>query len=454
MTRKLFGTDGVRGTANTYPMTPEVAMRLGKAFAEVIGRHENRNHERHKVVIGKDTRISGYMIETALTSGIVSMGVDVFLVGPMPTPAVAHLTKSFAADAGIVISASHNPAEHNGIKFFDRNGLKLPDEVEERIEKLFFSEEIKAEHVKGRLIGKAYRIDDAKGRYIEFAKSSIQNSSLEGIKIVLDVANGAAYSISPDILRELGAEVIVLNSRPNGLNINLDCGALHPELIRKEVAKNKADIGIAFDGDADRVIMVDEKGNDVDGDHIMAISAIRMLGKKKLNKNTLVATQYSNLGLDRAMEKADGKVVRVENGDRYVVEEMLKNGYNFGGEQSGHIIFFDYTTTGDGTIAALQILNIMKETGKKLSELAKCMQRFPQVLVNVPVKEKKDLNRMPGVLKAIKDAEKKLGKEGRIFVRYSGTENICRIMVEGKSGRLIKQLADNVAKEVRKGAGK
>lgn len=448
-TRKLFGTDGVRGIAGKYPITAEVVLKLGKAAALVFKNKEKRS----KILVGKDPRLSGYMLENAITSGILSAGADVLLVGPMPTPAIAHLTKSFAADAGIMISASHNPAEENGIKFFSNKGLKLSDEKEEEIEKIFFSEKINKEQISGKAIGKAYRIDDAKGRYIEFAKSSIQNKSLKGLKVVLDCANGAAYHIAPPILSELGAEVIVLNNKPDGFNINLKCGALHPEVIKRVVLENKAHVGIALDGDADRVIMVDEKGEIVNGDDIMAIAGLDLLKKGRLAKNTIVATVYSNLGLDEAIKKAGGKVVRVRNGDRYVIEEMLKNDYNFGGEQSGHIIFNDYSSTGDATIAALQILRIMKEKEKPLSELSNVLKKYPQVLINVDVKEKKRFEEMPSVMNAINEAEKSLKNKGRLLIRYSGTQNICRVMIEGKDKDLIKELANNISDKIREEIG-
>lgn len=439
--RKLFGTDGIRGTANKYPITVEVAMKLGKAAAIVL----RNGKKRPKIVIGKDTRLSGYMIENALTAGILSVGGDVFLVGPMPTPAVAHLVKSFAADAGIVISASHNPAQDNGIKLFSGQGLKLSDATEQKIEALFFSDIIATDHINGGKIGKAYRIDDAAGRYIEFAKSTINNRSLSGLKIVLDCANGAAYKIAPLILRELGAEVTVYYNKPDGLNINLNCGATHPEVIATEVLNQKADVGITLDGDADRVILVDEQGNVVNGDQIMAIAALDMIKKGELNKKTLVATTYSNLGLDKAIQKAGGKVVRVKNGDRYVIEEMLKNGYKLGGEQTGHIIFFDYAMTGDATIAALKILDIIKQSGKKLSELANCMTKYPQVLINVNVKDKKDIKEIPELAEAIEIVKKELGNKGRALVRYSGTENILRVMVEGEDKEQITKMAKSIA---------
>ncbi|MDP6923804.1 MAG: phosphoglucosamine mutase [Candidatus Scalindua sp.] len=447
---KLFGTDGIRGAANAYPMTPEVVLNVGKTVAHVF--KEKCGKEKPKIVIGKDTRLSGYMLENALASGIASVGADVLLVGPMPTPAIAHLTKSLNADAGIVLSASHNPAEDNGIKIFSADGYKLPDIVEDEIEKYVLSEEVKTEHVKGDLIGKAYRIEDAKGRYIEFVKASAKSMSLKGLKIVLDCANGAAYNTAPHIFSELGAEVIVLNDKPDGLNINLDCGALHPEKMMEVVKKEKADIGIALDGDADRVIVCDEKGRSVDGDHIIAICAIEMKESGTLKKNHVVVTIMANKGFDIAMEKRNIKVVKTQVGDRYVVDEMRKKGYVLGGEQSGHILFSNYTTTGDGIISALQLLRVMKESGEKLSKLAGCMKSLPQVLVNVAVKEKKSINKLK-INKDIKSAELQLGKKGRVLVRYSGTQNLCRIMIEGEDKREIKKMANDIANAMKKEIG-
>jgi len=446
----LFGTDGIRGVANIFPMTPEMVLIIGKATAHVF--KEKCGKKKPKFVIGKDTRLSGYMIENALASGIVSVGADVLLVGPMPTPAIAHLTKSLNADAGIVLSASHNPAEDNGIKIFSEDGHKLPDNVEDEIEKYVLSGKIKTEHIKGDLIGKAHRVDDAKGRYIEFAKASVESMSLKGLRVILDCANGAAYNTAPHILSELGAEVVVLNDRPDGLNINLNCGALHPEKMMEVVKKEKAHIGIALDGDADRVIVCDEKGRSVDGDHIIAICAIDMKKRGTLVKNSVVVTIMTNKGFDIAMERESIKVVKTKVGDRYVVDEMMKKGYVLGGEQSGHIIFSNYTTTGDGMISALQLLRIMKEREKKLSKLAECMTSLPQVLVNVDVKEKKDINKLT-VNKNIKDAESKLGKKGRVLVRYSGTQNLCRIMIEGENKKEIQKIANDIAKAMKKEIG-
>ena len=448
--RKLFGTDGIRGKSNTFPMTADLALKLGQAAAAVFKRHLNK--EKITAVIGKDTRKSGYLFEYALTSGLCSMGVDVYLVGPMPTPAIAHLTKSFAADFGIVISASHNPATDNGIKFFDTDGFKLPDEVEEEIESLMDSN-IDTSEINGTAVGKAKRIDDAAGRYIEYTKNSIKNKLLAGLKIILDCANGAAYKVAPLIFRELGAEVIVLNNSPDGLNINEQCGSLHPDVIKSAVLGRKADIGIALDGDADRVIMVDEKGNDVDGDHIMAMCALDMKNRGKLNKNTVVVTVMTNIGFDIAMKKAGINVVKTKVGDRYVVEEMRQNDYSLGGEQSGHIIFFNRSTTGDGTLSALQVLALMKHSRKKLSDLAKIMASYPQTLVNIMVRQKKPIEKMLGVCEAIAGAEKRLGSDGRVLVRYSGTENKCRVMLEGRDENEINLLADNIALKIKEEIG-
>jgi phosphoglucosamine mutase len=451
MSRKIFGTDGIRGLANNYPLTPEMLTKIGRAIAHYF--KERNSKPNHKIVIGKDTRLSGYMVEYALTSAICSAGVDVLLVGPMPTPAIAHLTKSLNCDAGIVLSASHNPSQDNGIKIFDENGFKLPDEVEEKIEGYVFSGEINHDHILGALIGKAFRIDDARGRYIEFAKSSIRSASLTGLKVVLDCANGAAYHIAPDILSELGAEIIVLNNKPDGLNINKDCGAVHPEVIQQKVKEIGADVGIAVDGDADRAIFCDENGELVDGDKIMVMITKHFMEKERLNHNTLVVTDYSNLGVDKAIKAAGGKVIRVKNGDRYVAEEMRNNNYTIGGEKSGHIIFGRYSTTGDGVITALQVLNLMKETGKKMSELANCMEEMPQILLDVEVNEKKQFEDMPGFYAKLNEVSCKLSGRGRMLVRYSGTQDICRIMVEGEDKEEIEGYANTLAEELRKEAG-
>jgi phosphoglucosamine mutase len=440
--RKLFGTDGVRGVANKEPMTSEMAMRIGRAAAHVF----RDSPRRHSIVIGKDTRLSGYMIESALTSGLCSMGMDVLLIGPVPTPGIAFLTRSLRADAGVVISASHNPYEDNGIKFFGRDGFKLPDGIEKRMEELIFSGAVDSIRPTAAEIGKAFRIDDAIGRYNEFVKSSIpRGMDLSGLRVVVDSANGAAYKIGPRVLFELGADVVSLHDKPNGVNINKDCGALHPGEVSRTVADGKAHIGIAFDGDADRVIFCDEKGAIVDGDAVMAICALQMMKEGRLKQNTLVATVMSNLGLELMMQKAGGKLVRSAVGDRYVMEKMIEGGYNLGGEQSGHIIFLDNNTTGDGLISALQILSIMKQTGKPLSELAQCMKTYPQVLVNVKVKERRELASIPEVAKRMAELEKKLDGTGRLLVRYSGTEPKVRVMIEGEDQKEIKALADGLA---------
>jgi len=440
--RKLFGTDGVRGVANQDPMTSEMAMRIGRAAAHVF-RDSSR---RHRVVIGKDTRLSGYMIESALTSGLCSMGVDVLLVGPVPTPGIAFLTRSLRADAGVVISASHNPYEDNGIKFFGRDGFKLPDEVEKKMEDLIFSGAIDSIRPTAAEIGKAFRIDDAIGRYNEFVKSSIpRGMDLSGLRVVVDSANGAAYKIGPRILIELGADVISLYDQPNGININQGCGSLYPEVVSRAVIANGAQIGIAFDGDADRIMLCDEKGAVVDGDAVMAVCALQMMKEGRLRQKTLVATVMSNLGLEIAMQKAGGRLVRASVGDRYVMEKMLEGGYNLGGEQSGHVIFLDHNTTGDGLVSALQVLAIMKQTGKPLSELAACMKTYPQTLVNVKVKERRDLRSIPEIAQRMAEVEKKLGGSGRLLVRYSGTEPKVRVMIEGEDERGIKTLAEDLA---------
>jgi phosphoglucosamine mutase len=445
MTKKLFGTDGVRGVANIPPMTTETAMQLGRAAAYIF-RDGNR---RHRIVIGKDTRLSGYMIENALAAGICSMGVDVLLVGPLPTPGIAFITASMRADAGVVISASHNPYQDNGIKFFSGDGFKLPDELELKMEDLIFTGKIDSLRPVASEVGKAFRIDDAVGRYIVFLKNSFpRDLDLKGLKIVLDCANGAAYKVAPSVLQELGAEVIPLGVTPNGTNINAGCGSLHPEVISEAVKEHRAHLGIALDGDADRVIFTDEFGKEVDGDHIMAICATNMLQKQRLAGNTLVATVMSNMGLDIAIKKAGGQVVKTAVGDRYVVEEMRKGGYNLGGEQSGHLIFLDHNSTGDGMVSALQVLSIMQRTGKPLSELAQVMVSLPQVLVNVRVAERREIEDIPDVRKAIEDARRKLGDTGRVLIRYSGTEPLLRIMLEGQDKYQITELAHQIAAEI------
>ncbi|WP_243371868.1 phosphoglucosamine mutase [Geotalea sp. SG265] len=447
--KKLFGTDGVRGVANVYPMTTEMAMQIGRAAAHIF----RNGKRRHRIVIGKDTRLSGYMIENALVAGICSMGVDVLQVGPLPTPGIANITSSMRADAGVVISASHNPFQDNGIKFFSRDGFKLPDEMELRIEELIFSGEMDAMRPIASEVGKAYRLDDAAGRFVVFLKSTFpKDLDLSGLKIVLDCANGAAYKVAPAVFEELGAEVIAIGVKPNGTNINAGCGSLHPEVISAAVKEHGADLGIALDGDADRVIFVDEFGNEVNGDNIMAICATYMLEHGLLKKNTLVATVMSNMGLDIAVKRAGGRVIKTAVGDRYVVEEMQKGGYNLGGEQSGHMIFLDHNTTGDGILSALQVLAVMQRRGKRLSELAEVMTALPQVLVNVRVAEKRDVMTIPAVAGLIGDIEAKVKDEGRILIRYSGTEPLLRIMLEGQDKYQItgwaKEIADLVEQNI------
>lgn len=444
--RKLFGTDGIRGVANLEPMTSETAMQLGRAAAHLFMRRAGR----HQIVIGKDTRISGYMLESALTAGICSMGVDVLLVGPMPTPAIAFLTRSLRADAGVVISASHNPYQDNGIKFFSKDGFKLPDEMEARIEDLIVSNEISHLRPTADLIGKAFRIDDAEGRYIEFAKRSLpRDLDFQGIKLVVDCANGAAYKLAPKVLRELGAKVEVIGNEPNGMNINAGCGAVHPEQLQEAVRRHKADIGIALDGDADRAIFVCEQGTIIDGDHVMAALGLDLHRNGQLAKQTMVGTVMSNFGLELSMAKAGIKLLRTPVGDRYLLERMLAEGYNFGGEQSGHFIFLDHNTTGDGLISALQMISLIKRTGKPLSELAQAMSAVPQILLNITVKQKPKLETVPDIERAIRESECRLNGSGRVVVRYSGTEPLLRIMVEGEQDAVIREVAEDLARLVR-----
>lgn len=442
MAKQLFGTDGVRGIANMHPMTTEMAMQLGRAAAYVF-KHDDR---RSRIVIGKDTRLSGYMIENALAAGICSMGVDVLLVGPLPTPGIAFITASMRADAGVVISASHNPYQDNGIKFFARDGFKLPDELELQIEDLIFSDRMNSLRPTAEDVGKAFRVDDAIGRYIVFLKNTFPRElDLTGLKIVLDCAHGAAYRVAPAVLEELGAKVYAYGVKPDGTNINADCGSTHPEVISAAVREHGADLGIALDGDADRCIFVDEHGNEVDGDHIMAICGIDMIKRNLLPHNTVVGTVMSNMGLDIALRQAGGQVVKTDVGDRYVVEEMRRSGYRFGGEQSGHLVFFDHNTTGDGMISALQVLAILQTSGKPLSELASVMTALPQVLVNVRVRERRNIEEMPEVCKLIKDIEGRLGDSGRVLIRYSGTEPLMRIMLEGENQVEITSMANEIA---------
>lgn len=425
----MFGTDGVRGRANVAPMTPEMALRLGRAVTYLARRTGGRKTPR--VIIGKDTRISCYMFEQAIAAGICAMGGRVMLCGPIPTPAVANLTHSMRADVGVVISASHNPFGDNGIKLFAKDGFKLPDHEELELERLL-EDKVILDGPTGARIGSAVRVDDAAGRYIVYAKNTFPGDlTLDGLRVVVDAAHGAAYNVAPRVFAELGAEVIPLGVRPNGHNINRDCGALSPGHVQKEVLRRKAHLGIALDGDADRVILVDEKGQVIDGDAVMALSAIRMLKEGKLKKKTLVATVMSNLGLEQALEKAGGKLLRTQVGDRYVVEAMRKHKLSLGGEQSGHLIYLDHATTGDGCVAALQMLAALKREERPMSELSKVMERLPQVLDGVTLRRRAPIAEMPQLQKSILAAEKKLKNSGRVLVRWSGTEPKLRVMAEG-----------------------
>jgi phosphoglucosamine mutase len=455
--QKIFGTDGVRGTANIEPVTAETALKLGRAAAHVFKnlQTQSRGRGRHKIVLGKDTRLSGYMLENAISSGILSMGVDVLFIGPLPTPGVAYVTRSLRADAGIVITASHNPYADNGIKFFRADGYKLDDKIEAGIEGLVFSGEIENIRPTAGEIGKAVRIDDALGRYIEFAKTSFpKNLTLEGLRVVVDCAHGAAYKSTPCVLRELGAEEIVFGNQPNGKNINEICGSMFPENLCRKVVEHKAHLGIAHDGDADRVLLCDEKGNLIDGDDIMAIAALDMLAQKTLAEKTLVATVMSNAGLEAALKNAGGKIVRTAVGDKNVIDEMLKHGFRFGGEQSGHLIFRDFGTTGDGLVAALQILRIMKAKGQPLSKLAKCWTRFPQLVTNVKVREKKPFEQLDGVTKLVAEAEKELKSAGgRVLLRYSGTEPKARLLLEGRDAKVLEKWSQKICGAIQKQIG-
>src|SRR5689334_1725744 len=420
--KKIFGTDGVRGTANIEPVTAETALKLGRAAAHVFKNvsSKSRSRGRHKIVIGKDTRLSGYMLENAISAGVLSMGVDVLFIGPLPTPGVAYVTRSLRADAGIVITASHNPYDDNGIKFFRPDGFKLDDKIEYEIEHLDFSGEIENIRPTADDIGKAVRIDDALGRYIEYAKASFpRGMTLEGMRIVVDCAHGAGYKSTPCVLRELGAEVIVYGNSPDGKNINKDCGSMHPALMCQKIWEHRADAGISHDGDADRVLLCDESGRLIDGDDIMAIAALDLLAQDALHEKTLVATVMSNAGLEAALKAAGGRVVRTAVGDKNVIDEMLRHDFSLGGEQSGHLIFRQFSTTGDGVVAALQILRIMKARGEPLSRLAKCWTRFPQVVANIEVREKRPFESIDNLPKLIADAEAELTSQGgRVLLRY------------------------------------
>jgi phosphoglucosamine mutase len=455
--KKIFGTDGVRGTANVEPVTAETALKLGRSAAHVFKNLEAmaRGFGKHKIVIGKDTRLSGYMLENAISSGVLSMGVDVLFIGPLPTPGIAYVTRSLRADAGIAITASHNPYTDNGIKFFRADGYKLDDNIEQQIENLVFSGAIENIRPTADHIGKAVRIDDALGRYIEYAKASFPRGlTLEGMKIVVDCANGAAYKATPCVLRELGAEVIVYGNTPNGMNINENCGSMHPANVCQKVLQHGAQLGIAHDGDADRVLLCDETGNLIDGDDIMVVAGLDMLEQGTLLQKTVVATVMSNAGVDAAIKKAGGSVIRTSVGDKNVIDEMLKQGYNLGGEQSGHLIFRDYSSTGDGLVAALQILRIMKAKQSLLSHLSRCWTRYPQLVTNIRVREKRPFEELDNVLELVSQAESELKSDGgRVLLRYSGTEPKARLLIEGKDPETLQRWSTKIADAVKQHVG-
>jgi phosphoglucosamine mutase len=453
--RKLFGTDGVRGVANTEPITCEIVQQLGRAAGHFFRSTDNR---RHKILVGKDTRLSGYMLEMALISGICSMGCDAIMTGPLPTPGIAFLTQSMRADAGVVISASHNPYQDNGIKFFSSNGFKLPDSSEAEMEQLIGSAELTDFRPTGSKIGKAWRIDDAVGRYVVFCKSTFPKQMvLDGLTVVLDTANGAAYRCAQEVFSELGAKVIQIGNEPDGFNINSECGAQLPEKVQQKVLETGADIGIALDGDADRCILVDNKGRIFDGDRQMALCALELQSKGELAHDTVVATVMSNLGFEKALTAAGITLIRAAVGDRYVVEKMVEGGFNFGGEQSGHVIYLDHNTTGDGIISALQVLAVMVGRQKPLSDFYDVMTTLPQVLINVEVGEKRPFEESETIVAAVKKIERELGDSGRLLLRYSGTENKARVMMEGEDetriGQQAQELAQLIEKEFGSGTG-
>ena len=444
--RQLFGTDGVRGTANVHPMTCEVALALGRAVAY----QARAGAHRHRIVIGKDTRLSGYMLEMAFASGVCSMGVDALLVGPMPTPGVAFLTQNMRADAGVVISASHNPYQDNGIKIFARDGFKLPDAKEMELEHFMEDERVGKVRPTKSHVGKAFRIDDALGRYVVWLKAVVPaDVDLEGLKVVIDCAHGAAYKVAPTVLEELGATVIRLGVAPDGRNINRKCGALHPEGVQAAVRRHSADIGLALDGDADRLIVVDDAAAVVDGDCLLALGAQSLLARGLLKNKTVVATVMSNLALDRTIEQMGGQVLRTNVGDRYVVEAMRRHGHCFGGEQSGHLVYLDHSTTGDGLLAALQVLTLLRREGRPMSELRQIFRPFPQALISITVGARRPLEQLPKVQQAIAQAEQELGREGRVMVRFSGTEPKARVLVEGPDMDRTQGLAQAIAASIR-----
>ena len=444
MNRKYFGTDGVRGTANIHPMTAEMALKLGAAVGHYFASHKGSK----RVIIGKDTRRSGYMIENALTAGLLSVGMDAYLLGPVPTPAVGMLTRSMRADLGIMISASHNPHHDNGIKFFGPDGFKLSDEAELAIEAMLDADPALVEATE---IGRAHRVEGDRTRYMEFAKTTFpRRFRLDGLKVVIDCANGAAYRTAPEVLWELGAEVIPIGVKPNGFNINEDCGSTKPEQAQKAVVAHGADLGICLDGDADRLMIIDENGKVADGDQLMGLIATRMAAEGKLDGNTLVATVMSNLGLERHLESKGLKLLRTNVGDRYVVEAMRQGGYNLGGEQSGHIVLRDYVTTGDGLIAALQFLRAMVDTGAKASELAQVFEPVPQLLVNVRYAKGSAPLEAAAVQAAIAEGEARFGENGRVLIRKSGTEPLIRVMGECTDEALLKTVVHDIVAAVEK----
>ncbi len=450
MIRQLFGTDGVRGLANQFPIDPETSLALGRALALVyLGRNKH-----NRIVIGKDTRLSGYMIEMALASGICSMGGEAIFLGPLPTPGIAFITSAMRADAGVVISASHNPYHDNGIKFFDHEGFKLSDEIELQIEKLIHTDKTKSGPTHHQ-IGRAYRVDDAAGRYIEFLKQSFpKHLNLEGFKIVVDCANGAAYKVAPTVFEELGADVVSIGVNPNGVNINEGFGALHPQSLAEKVRAEKADLGIALDGDADRIVLVDEHGKILHGDILLAICAKDLKQRNLLAENMVVSTVMGNLGLEIALKDMGIHLLRVQVGDRYIIEALRNQKLNFGGEPSGHVIFLDHNTTGDGILAGLQVLSLMKREEKRLSELARCMEVFPQVLLNVQVQQRIELQEIPTLARMQDEIRKNLAGKGRLVMRYSGTEPLLRIMLEGENLSQIQNYADDLKSEAEKALGK
>jgi phosphoglucosamine mutase len=450
MEKKLFGTDGIRGIANREPMTAEMALQVGRAVAYLF----RREGHKVKIIIGKDTRISGYMFEEALVSGICSMGGEAYLIGPLPTPGIAFIAQSQRADAGIVISASHNPFEDNGIKIFSGNGFKLPDEKEDEIEKLVLSREIQNHLPEPKNLGRAFRMEDAEGRYIVFLKNSFPKElSMEGMKIVLDCANGATYKVAPHVFWELGADIHTIHVNPDGFNINKQCGSQYTEDLAEAVIKNGASLGMAFDGDGDRFIAVDEKGNSITGDQIIAICAKTLQQAGTLKNNTVVTTIMSNAGFNKALKEMNIKHVKSKVGDRYVLEDMLTHGAIIGGEDSGHIIFLNHHTTGDGIISGLQLIASMLKANKPLSELAKMITIYPQVLINIEVKSKPDISTLPEVQTVIEQVEQELGESGRVLVRYSGTQQMCRVMVEGPTKESTEQHCKKIAAVVKANTG-